>query len=459
MNRAHDQQALVWHIKRALLPTGWADDVRVTVIAGRIASVDADRPPAPDDVRIDIGLPAMGNLHSHAFQRAMAGLTEIAGQEGDSFWSWRTLMYRFVAVLSPDDVEAIAALAFIEMVETGFCRVGEFHYLHHDTDGRDYADPAEMASRLAAAAEQAGIALTLLPVCYAHGGFGGAPPSALQRRFITDPDRYGRLVEASRAAIGHLPDGIVGIAPHSLRAVTADELAAILPLSQGGPVHIHIAEQMREVDECIAWSGARPVRWLLDHAPVDGRWCLVHATHVDPGEVVALARSGAVAGLCPITEGNLGDGLFPARAFADAGGAYGVGSDSNVRIDLTEELRLLEYGQRLSMRARNIMSKSGVSTGRLLFDCSVAGGAQALGSRGGLATGASADLIVLKDGTAVAGRTGDALVDTLLFATGRSAIDEVWRAGRRLVCGGRHEHRDTIETRYRRVLTDLLNRQ
>jgi formimidoylglutamate deiminase len=447
----------VWHIADALLPAGWAQNVRISVIDGRIVAVDPDLPVEAGDIQIGIGLPAMGNLHSHSFQRAMAGLTEVAGRGGDSFWSWRHLMYRFVDAISPDALEAIAAFVFMEMIESGFTRVGEFHYLHHDTDGRTYADPAEMAVRLIAAAEETGMALTLLPVFYAHAGFGGRPAEAAQRRFLSSPDSYARLIEGSRAAAAGTAGAIVGIAPHSLRATTPEELAAVLPLAAKMPVHIHIAEQVREVEDCIAWSGARPVRWLLDHAPVDARWCLVHATHIEPSEITDLARSGAVAGLCPITEANLGDGIFPAQAFADAGGTFGVGTDSNVRIDMTEELRLLEYGQRLSLRARNIMGAANRSTGRCLFDRCVVGGARALGVAGGLAVGTSADLIALqKNGPAALERSGDAVLDTLLFSAGKDAIADVWRAGRRLVIDGRHQHREAIERRYCSLMNGLL---
>ncbi|HEY9235403.1 MAG TPA: formimidoylglutamate deiminase, partial [Phenylobacterium sp.] len=337
----------------ALLPAGWVRDVRLSVERGQIASVETGVPAGGSDVRAAIGSPGLPNLHSHAFQRAMAGLTEVRGPEGDSFWTWRELMYRFVGKLSPDDVEAIAALAFAEMLEAGFTRVGEFHYLHHDTDGLPYADIAEMAARIAAAAEATGIGLTLLPVFYAHSGFGGAAPLESQKRFLNDIAGYGRLYEAARHAVRGLPDAVVGVAPHSLRAVTEAELAEVTRLD--GPIHIHIAEQVKEVDDCLAWSGARPVEWLQDRFYPDRRWCLVHATHMTASERGRLAASGAAAGLCPITEANLGDGVFPAAAYLAEAGVFGVGSDSNVRIDAAEELRLLEYGQRLSERARNVL--------------------------------------------------------------------------------------------------------
>lgn len=440
----------------AMLSEGWARGVRLVVEDGRIAAIAKDVAAEPADTRAAIALPGLPNLHSHAFQRAMAGLTEVRGPEGDSFWTWRELMYRFVERLTPDDVEAIAAQAFAEMLEAGFTRVGEFHYLHHDSAGAAYADPTEMAARIAAAAEATGIGLTLLPVLYAHSGFGGAPPMAGQRRFVNDLDGYARLYEASRAAVRGLPDAVVGLAPHSLRAVTEAELAAMMHLS--GPIHIHVAEQVKEVDDCTAWSGARPVEWLLDRFGVDRRWCLVHATHMMASERQRLAASGAVAGLCPITEANLGDGVFPAAAYLAEGGAFGVGSDSNVRIDAAEELRLLEYGQRLTQRARNVLAPGeGASTGGTLYRGALAGGAQALGvEAAGLALGASADFVTLDtDNSDVAGRTGDAILDAFVFAGGRP-VKDVWRAGRQVVADGRHVERTRVAARYRRTVERLL---
>ncbi|MBD8696539.1 formimidoylglutamate deiminase [Stenotrophomonas sp. CFBP 13718] len=446
-----------FHAAHALLPDGWARDVRLQVRDGCIASVDAGIPAQPSDTAVEILVPGLPNLHSHAFQRGMAGLTEIGGGDGDSFWSWRELMYRFLARLVPDAVEAIAAQAYMEMLESGFTRVGEFHYLHHDADGNAYADPAEMSARIAAAAAQTGIGLTLLPVFYAHADFGGAAPNPAQRRLIHDVDGFARLLEGARAALASLPDAVLGMAPHSLRAVTGDELSALLPLNDG-PVHIHIAEQLREVDACVAWSGLRPVRWLYEHAAVDARWCLVHATHIDEDERARIVASQAVAGLCPITEANLGDGLFPMQAFAREGGRFGVGSDSNVLIDAAEELRLLEYGQRLSLRGRNVIAPDASrSSGRFLFDGAVAGGAQALGVAAGLQVGASADLLEL-DAThpALVGRSGDALLDSWVFAARNGALRTVWRHGRPCVSGGRHHQRDAITARFAQALRGVL---
>lgn len=449
---------LALYFDHALLPDGWARGVRLTLAAGLIAGIEQDVAPRPGDERHAAALPGVANLHSHAFQRGMAGLTERRGASGDSFWTWRETMYRFVDRLDPDQLQAIAALAYLEMLETGFTRVGEFHYLHHGPDGRGYDDPAAMTEAIVAAAEEAGIGLTHLPVFYAHSGFGGAAPGNGQRRFIHAIDGFARLVEGARRAVGRLPDGVVGIAPHSLRAVTPTELKEIVPLAGEGPVHIHIAEQTREVEDCIAWSGARPVQWLLANNPVDARWCLVHATHMTPAETGALARSGAVAGLCPITEANLGDGLFPAEAFLDAGGRFGVGSDSNVRIDLTEELRLLEYGQRLSHRGRNLLAGGpDRSTGQALFEGAVAGGAQALGVAAGIAPGHSADFFTLAlSNPTLAGRPAVSLLDSLIFGAGLSAVDCVWRRGEKLVSQGRHVARERIVARYTKTLESLL---
>ncbi|WBO23101.1 formimidoylglutamate deiminase [Sphingomonas abietis] len=446
------------HFATALLPGGWADEVRITVIDGLIATIETGARVAPGDERHAVAIPGLPNLHSHAFQRGMAGLAEVRGASDDSFWTWREIMYRFVDRLSPDDLTAIAAMAYVEMLESGFTRVGEFHYLHHDRDGGAFADPAAMSVAIMAAADASGIALTHLPVFYAHAGFGGTAPGAGQRRFLHDIDGFARLLDAARDAARALPDAVVGIAPHSLRAVAPGELAALEGLGRSGPVHIHIAEQLREVEDCLAWSGARPVAWLLDHAAVDDRWCLVHATHMTDDETTRLAASGAVAGLCPITEANLGDGLFPADTFLAAGGRYGVGSDSNVRIDATEELRLLEYGQRLARRGRNLLAEGpGGSTGGALYRAALAGGGQALGATAALRVGAPADIVGLDAGhPSLLARRGDALLDGLVFAAGRGAIDRVWRRGRSVVVGGRHVARDAVAGRYRAVLRDIL---
>lgn len=447
-----------FHAYQALLPDGWARQVRVRVQAGRILDITCGAVPQAGDVRVQILVPGLPNLHSHAFQRGMAGLAEIGGGDGDSFWSWRTLMYRFLARLLPDAVEAIAAQAYMEMLESGFTRVGEFHYLHHDAQGRPYADRAEMSARIAAAAAGTGIGLTLLPVFYAHSGFGGAPPDPAQRRLVHDLDGFAALLDAARTALAALPDAVLGLAPHSLRAVTGPQLQALLPLA-AGPVHIHVAEQLREVQACVDWSGLRPVRWLYENVAVGPRWCLVHATHIDDDERRRIVASGAVAGLCPITEANLGDGLFPMQAYVRDGGRFGIGSDSNVLIDAAEELRLLEYGQRLVLRGRNVLAPDAHrSSGRFLFDGAVAGGAQALGVAAGLRAGASADLLELDAAhPALVGRHGDALLDSWLFAARNGALRSVWRHGRQCVAEGRHLRREAITTRFVQALRGVLD--
>jgi formiminoglutamate deiminase len=447
------------HFASALLPSGWADDVQVDVSDGTIAGVTAGVAPQSGDERHRLAIPGVASLHSHAFQRGMAGLAEIRGDTADTFWTWRETMYRFALTMTPDDVESVATLLYVEMLERGFTRVGEFHYLHHDHDGTPYANPAEMAARIAQAAGTSGVGLTLLPTFYAHGSFGGTPPHSGQRRFISSVDQFARLTAASRKAVSALASANVGIAPHSLRAVTPDELAAITPLAEGGPVHIHAAEQVKEVEDCLAWSGQRPVEWLLDHAPVDQRWCLIHATHMTAAETDALATSGAVAGLCPLTEASLGDGIFPAREFCDAGGRLGIGTDSNILIGVADELRQLEYGQRLKHRERNVLSRgAGISTGRALFDAALAGGTQALAqARSGLTQGARADIVTLDtDHPSLAGRSRDAVLDGFIFAAGAAAIDCVWAGGRKLVEGGRHALRERARERFNATVRRLV---
>ena len=442
--------------ERALLPDGWAAQVRVSIASGAIASVQAGVAPDTGDERHAVAIPGLCNVHSHGFQRGMAGLSERQGRADDDFWSWREVMYRFLDRLTPDDIAAITAQAYVEMLEGGFTRVGEFHYLHNDVDGGRYADPAETAGAIVAAAEQSGIALTLLPVFYAHADFGGAPPAPGQRRFVSDLDGFARLVEGSRAKLP--ADAVLGIAPHSLRAVTPDELAAVLALAGEGPVHIHAAEQIREVEACVAWSGARPVQWLLDHASIDHRWCLIHSTHIDPGEAARLAASGAVAGLCPVTEANLGDGVFPAGDYLAAGGRLGIGTDSNILIDAAGELRGLEYSQRLAHRRRAMLAgEAQPSVGHRLFDAALAGGAQALGVSCGLRAGTPADIVSLDmDHPALFSANPETLLDRWIFAARGGAIDCVWRNGRRLVSAGRHEASPSVAARYRRTLARLL---
>ena len=448
------------HLDSVLLPGGWARDVAVDIADGRIVALGIGVAPRVGAERVAIALPGMPNLHSHGFQRGMAGLTEYRGPDADNFWSWRTLMYRFVERMTSEDLEAVTAWAFVEMLESGFTRVGEFHYVHHDPSGTPYANPAELTERIVSAACETGIALTLLPVFYAHGGFGAAPPTAGQKRFLLDVPAFARLLEASRALVMRSPHAIVGVAPHSLRAVTPMELGQVMSFAGPGPVHIHAAEQAGEVEQCVAWSGARPVDWLLDHAPVDSRWCLVHATHMSDTEIARLASSGAVAGLCPVTEANLGDGIADASRFIAAGGAFGIGTDSNVRISVAEELRQLEYSQRLRDRARNVVAdRQSPSTGRALFDGALRGGSRALGALMvgpvGIEVGAPADIVSLDAASPMlVERRGDAVLDSFVFAGG--GIDSVWRGGVKVVSGGRHVAREKLALRYRTALARLI---
>lgn len=419
----------------ALLPTGWARDVLLAWDAhGTLTRVEPASSPAAAPRAAGVLLPGLPNLHSHAFQRVFAGLTEFRATGSDSFWTWRDRMYRVALAVSPEQLEDIATLLYAEMLCAGYTSVCEFHYLHHDPAGRPYAERAELALRLVAAARRTGIGLTMLPVLYRHGGFGPAPARADQRRFLNDVDGLLRIVERLRS------DGVcTGAAPHSLRAVAPDDLRALLAgLPAQAPLHVHVAEQRREVEDCLAWSGARPVQWLLDHVPVDARWCLVHATHLDDAERAGIADRGAVAGLCPTTEANLGDGLFDLPAY---GGAWGIGSDSHASVDAAEELRLLEYGQRLVRGERNVAASAAVpQVAETLWRAAVAGGAQASGRPvAGLAVGQQADFLVLGE-TSLEGLTPAQQLATLVFAPRRrELLREVWSAGACRVRAGWHD--------------------
>jgi len=442
---------MLLHADHALLPQGWVQDVTVQIAEGRIASIG----PAHGGMRVGCLLPAPVNLHSHAFQRAMAGLTEYRTAGQDSFWTWRSLMYRFLDHLSPEDVGIIAAQVMVEMAEAGYGAVAEFHYLHHGVGGAPYADLAELSGQICAAAQATGLGLTLLPVLYERGGCDGRALAGGQLRFGNDLDRYLRLREGAARHLAALPaDAVLGQAPHSLRAVSPTSLAAAAALD--GPIHIHVAEQVAEVDELVAHTGQRPVDWLLSHAPVDRRWCLIHATQMLPAETLALAGSGAVAGLCPITEANLGDGIFDGARYLAAGGAFGIGSDSNVRISLSEEIRMLEYSQRLGLKARAVLADHR-SVGRLVFEGMAQGGAQAAGRDAGvIEVGKWADLVAIEcSGPDMAGRSGDRLLDTFSFAGDDRMVQHLWSAGRHIVQNGRHIARDAVRARFGAVMARL----
>jgi formimidoylglutamate deiminase len=442
----------------AWLPSGFARNVRVDIEDGIIRAVTPCGAWRGAERIAGVAVPGMPNLHSHAFQRGMAGLSERRGPAVDSFWTWREVMYGFLATLTPEDVEAIAGLAYIEMLEAGFTAVAEFHYLHHDVDGGPYADLGEMAARIAAAAQTAGIGLTLLPAFYAYGGFGGAAPTRVQRRFLNSADRFLALADRTREIVSSLTGAKVGIAPHSLHAVTPQVLREILDSWASGPVHMHAAEQIKEVDECVAALGCRPVEWLLANADIGPRWCLVHATHMTDEETRRLAASRAVAGLCPLTEASLGDGIFNGATYLAAGGRFGIGSDSNIAIDVAAELRQLEYSQRLRHCARNVMTtRAGESTGARLFGEALAAGAQAVGQPiGAIAPGMRADIVLL-DSTHpdLAAVEGAQWLDSWIFATTRPLVATVLVGGQQVVEHGRHRKRDEVSARYRRVVARL----
>jgi formimidoylglutamate deiminase len=437
---------------------------------GFVSEVSAARPQAAIAERIrGFALPGLSNLHGHAFQRAMAGFAERLSQSAprDSFWTWRETMYDLALRITPEELEAVAAQLYVELLEAGFTSAAEFHYLHHAPDGSPYADRAELAARLLAAADRAGMRLTLLPVFYAHAGVH-QPLGPRQRRFghrsVTD---YATLLEGLHARLAGTPHRL-GVAPHSLRAVSGDELGELLALASGldrsMPIHLHIAEQLAEVEEVRAALGATPVDWLLDHAPVDARFCLVHATHATPSECTRIARSGAVVGLCPETEANLGDGIFPLRHYAAAGGAFGVGTDSHVRVSAAGELRMLEYPQRLVERTRNVLAdpahQAWLSTGWRLFEACTRGGAQALAQPvGSLVPGKRADLVVLDaDHPRLLGHGADTVLDAYVFSAGESAVRDVMVGGLWVVQGGRHRAREAVQRDFECAMAALWSR-
>ena len=445
--------------KQALMPDGWRKDVVIEIgDHGRISSITADG--ASPEHRVGVLLPALSNVHSHSFQRAMSGLAETRGPSArDNFWTWREVMYRFLAILDPEDIGDIAALVQMEMLEAGYAAQAEFHYVHHAPGGAAYSRIDETSRRHIDAAKRTGIGYTHLPVLYMQGGLDGRPLEGGQLRFGCQLDQYRALFDAIKASWDGLPgDFNLGVAPHSLRAVTEAGLHESLGLAPEGPVHIHAAEQMGEVKEVQDALGARPIRWLIDNMPVDQRWCFIHATHLDGSEIDDLADSKAVAGLCPITEANLGDGIFNAPRYLDRGGAIGIGSDSNVKIALSEELRMLEVSQRLRDQRRVILTSEEMrSNGRLLYDAAARGGAQALGRDSGrIAVGALADLVALDDNhLALTGLTEDAILDSWIFGCADDVVGDVWAAGRHVVSRGVHIHRQQITEKYKNTIYKL----
>ena len=463
-------------------PQGWLDDGVLDVDEGRyLKGALLGVAPGESDSSQRVGrfvLPGMPNLHSHAFQRAMAGLAERRGPSGDSFWTWREAMYSYAGRVNPDTLRAIASQLYVEMLQAGYTHVCEFHYLHHQSDGQPYADPAAMSLALLEAAEEAGIGITLLPTLYMRGGFDGRALNDRQKRFGHEVGSFLRLVERLRTQESATVR--IGIALHSLRAVpeqamveVLDGIAKLSPSRSGFPadmlpIHIHIAEQVAEVDECVAVRGTRPVQWLLDHADINARWCLVHATHLDEAEVTRLAKSEAVAGLCPTTEANLGDGLFPLANYLREGGRIGIGSDSHISVSPVEELRWLEYGQRLVTRSRNVATEvAGASVGETLLQAALNGGAQAsampIGSLiGGEASvpsvGNRADWVVLDDASPLlAGRDKHSAIDTWLFSGNSRLVRHVSVNGRQVVRDFEHSGAARIAARYRAALGKLAS--
>jgi formimidoylglutamate deiminase len=453
-----------WFADEALLPDGWARNVRIEVDPdGNFGEVRAGTTSEGAQRLAGPVLPGMANLHSHAFQRAMAGLTEVRATPDDDFWTWRELMYQFVARLTPADAQAIATHLYVEMLMHGYTAVAEFHYVHNHANGKPYADPAEMLLRHLAAARNSGIAITLLPALYSTSNFGGKPLQPRQQRFATSPGSVLTLLERARSAAGADPDLKTGIAPHSLRAVDPGALKELVTgldsIDRAAPIHIHCAEQAKEVDDCVQWSGKRPVEWLLDNMRVDERWCVVHATQMTGEETQALARSGATAGLCPSTEANLGDGIFPLLEYRRAAGRYGVGGDSHVSRDPAAELCLLEYTQRLAQRRRNlVVGERTPAVGTTLWLEAAEGGAAAVGRpMGAIAAGRRADLVVLRgDSPDLAARSGDAIANSLIFSGARDLVEDVVVGGKWVVRSGRHPLRRRAATQFRRAVARLL---
>ena len=448
---------IIW-ARSALLDTGWASNVRIEVNAGgTIDSIIAGQ--KPEGYQVGMLLPAPANAHSHAFQRAMAGLTERRGPDpSDSFWTWRQLMFRFLDKLTPADVEGIAAFVQMEMLEAGYAANVEFHYLHHQPGGAPYNNIAEMSERIAAAAALTGIGLTLLPVHYEFGGCDGRPLGPGQVRFGNTFERFSRLHEHAENALKMLPDDcLLGVAPHSLRAVALQDIKAVSQLAGSGPIHMHLSEQAAEVDEVLAHYGARPIEVFLEHCEASAKWCLIHCIQMLTSETTALAGTGATAGICPITEASLGDGIFNATGWISAGGTLAIGSDSNIRISLTEELRALEYSQRLRDHSRAALATNAQSTGRRLIELTARGGAAAAArNSGALAVGRLADLLAIDDNhTDLIGRSGDTLLDSYIFTADDHLVTDVWSAGRHMVRDGAHIARQQIADRYRAIMSAL----
>ncbi|MFT5976384.1 MAG: formimidoylglutamate deiminase [Gammaproteobacteria bacterium] len=458
---------IIW-AKSALLPNGWANSVEITVDKnGDISQVLIDTAYQQGE-RHNVLIPGIPNIHSHAHQRAMSGLGERAGQSAadgtkDSFWTWRKIMYHYLDRIQPEHLFHISSQLYLEMLKAGYTCVGEFQYLHHNRDGNAYQNPAEMSLQCLHSAQTVGLGFTALPVLYQYGGFGSADSLEGQKRFINDSDGFCRIVETLQSESQGNANTSVGIAPHSLRAIDQPLLESVIDsISKDNlaAIHIHIAEQTKEVDDCLAWSNQRPVEWLFNHFDVNHQWCLIHATHMTSTETNQMATSGCVAGLCPTTEANLGDGFFNAEQYFQANGNWAIGSDSHISIDPVEELRWLEYGQRLVTRGRNVLtSPKTTNTGRNLINGALAGGAMACGRQiGSIEVGYRADLVVVNDThPRLYGRNEDDLLDSWIFSGNENMVDSVYVGGRKVIENGVHANEQQIASNYRQTLDRLAD--
>lgn len=450
------------YAEKILIGSEWRSDVSLSIASnGKISGIEVGQDPKAERLN-GIVIPGMVNCHSHAFQRALAGFSEFSGSTNNSFWSWRDIMYRFVAKITPEDAYVVAKLVYIEMLKAGYTSVGEFHYLHHQANGKPYENPAEMSQQLIEAASSVGIAITYLPVLYSYSNFGEMPAKHSQTRFVHSTETYLRLVEKIQQQYSQNANFSLGIAPHSLRAVSGSQLRKVIPaiqmLNPDAPIHLHIAEQMQEVRDCQAHCGARPVDWLFDNFEVDSHWCLVHATHITELELTRVAQSGAVIGLCPTTEANLGDGIFPAQEFIDQGGRFAIGSDSHIAINVAEELRLLEYGQRLSKHQRAILTQQDCkSVGQFLYSKACQDGADAIAQNVGvIEIGKRADLVVLDaEKPSLYCKQDSFVLDAAIFASSQLPVKDVFVAGRRIVEAGFHPDEEAASKEYKKVLMRL----
>ncbi|WP_036180398.1 formimidoylglutamate deiminase [Marinomonas sp. MED121] len=458
----------VYFAEQALFPQGWKTNVRIEVENGLIKGLSSDASAEGATLLSGPTLPSLVNLHSHAFQRAMAGMAEVSLNPNDSFWSWRDLMYKMVHKLTPDDVRIIATQLYIDMLKAGYTQVAEFNYLHHDPKGRAYNQLNEMGLQLAQAGDQAGLGVTLLPVLYSHSGFGGQTPNEGQARFINSTEQYLALHQASQASLAGHKLHKMGGCFHSLRAVTQGQIQDVMGAldktsnkasNKTMPIHIHIAEQQKEVRDSISFSGQRPVQWLANEIGLDERWCLVHATHLDQNEVTAIAKSGAVAGLCPTTEANLGDGIFPGVDYIAQGGRWGIGSDSHVSLSLVEELRTLEYSQRFRDEQRNRLYTEGEHhVGDYLFQAARQGGNQACQVALGLELGNRADFMVLDNRHPfIAASKNEDLLNRWLFATNENLIRHVYVAGNQVINDFKHQAETQSNLEFTALLKRLFN--